>query len=241
MLDCASVTEFRAVLFDLFGTLVPAFSRVRHDAVLHDCAAAVGVSGEALQEAWTSTYQARIRGETGDLSALLTRVAFSSGAAVDDDGRAIAESRYAAFIAESLVASEATLGVLATLRQRGALLALVSNANPDVARAWPASRLASLFDEVIFSCNIGYAKPDQRIYDHALRVVGADAREALFVGDGSDNELDGAATAGLAAVLYHADVADAYDPHRPHLETWPGGSLHDLGDVIDLLEPPAAS
>jgi putative hydrolase of the HAD superfamily len=38
-------------------------------------------------------------------------------------------------------------------------------------------------DSVVLSCEVGCAKPDPRIYATALRGVGADPADALFIDD----------------------------------------------------------
>ncbi|MFW5747970.1 MAG: HAD family hydrolase, partial [bacterium] len=66
---------------------------------------------------------------------------------------------------------------------------------------WPGSPLEDLFDTVVFSCEAGYAKPEPEIYRIALERLGAEADEAVFIGDGSSGELEGARRAGLDTVM----------------------------------------
>ncbi|MEV4756359.1 HAD-IA family hydrolase [Micromonospora sp. NPDC049559] len=89
----------------------------------------------------------------------------------------------------------ATLDVLDALRADGHPLALVSNATSDTAEAWPDGPLARRFDVAVFSCEVGLAKPDPAIYRAAADRLGADPAGCVFVGDGADGELAGAADA----------------------------------------------
>src|SRR5262249_2350649 len=139
------------------------------------------------------------------------------------------------FVESSLVASSATHAALDALTGAGTALVLVSNANLDIARAWPACDLASHFDAVVFSCELGVAKPDPRIYRAALERVGATAADTLFVGDGSDDELAGAAAAGLVPVLLDVDRSDAYDAERAHLDGWSGRRISAIAEVVPLV------
>jgi len=90
-----------------------------------------------------------------------------------------------------------TLEVLDALRADGHRLALISNATSDTAEAWPGSPLAARFDAVVFSCDVGLAKPPA-IYRAAADRLGADPATCVFVGDGADGELPGAAAVGMA-------------------------------------------
>lgn len=87
-----------------------------------------------------------------------------------------------------------------TLRKQGYRLGLVSNADIIDIEAWGRSPLAGLFDSVIFSCSVRFAKPAPEIYLRALEELGVTAEDAVFVGDGGDHELDGAKAVGLTTV-----------------------------------------
>ncbi|WP_326999945.1 HAD-IA family hydrolase [Dactylosporangium sp. NBC_01737] len=101
----------------------------------------------------------------------------------------------------------------------------MSNATAEAAEAWPACALASRFDVAVFSSVLGIGKPDPRIYLAAAEALGAAPADCVFVGDGADGELAGAAAVGMRVVrtVEHKDT----DP------TWPGPviqALHDLDD-----------
>jgi putative hydrolase of the HAD superfamily len=81
-------------------------------------------------------------------------------------------------------------------------LGLVSNCTEEEVQSWKSCKLPQYFDEVIFSYQVGYAKPDKRIYELVCSRLGVKANECIFVGDGGSNELDGASRNGMNA--YHA-------------------------------------
>ena len=95
------------------------------------------------------------------------------------------------------------------LRRSGRRLALVSNAGFDEIGGWGASPLAEHFDAVVFSCEVGMAKPDAGIYEHALARVGVTASESLFVGDGGSDEHRGARRVGLRTALVTRYLAES--------------------------------
>jgi putative hydrolase of the HAD superfamily len=58
-----------------------------------------------------------------------------------------------------------------------------------------------LVDAVVTSAEVGAAKPEPRVFERALTLARAEPGEALHVGDKVDNDVEGAAAAGIRAVL----------------------------------------
>jgi putative hydrolase of the HAD superfamily len=76
--------------------------------------------------------------------------------------------------------------VLAELRGR-IKLGLLSNAPPSLRQVMTDLGLATYFDEMTISGEVGVRKPDPAIYRVALDSLGVDARESLFVDDLEEN------------------------------------------------------
>ena len=78
------------------------------------------------------------------------------------------------------------------------------------------------FDASVFSFDIGAAKPDPGIYLEATRRLRVEPGNAVFVGDGADDELVGAERAGLRpaqAAWFRGELASL--PARiPRLSSW---------------------
>jgi putative hydrolase of the HAD superfamily len=83
--------------------------------------------------------------------------------------------------------------------------ALVSNAWPQMRDGLAAAGLTGAVDAVILSCEVGYAKPDARIYRAALGRLGARPVDALFVDD-TPGHVAAAQALGLAGHV-HTDAA----------------------------------
>ncbi len=83
--------------------------------------------------------------------------------------------------------------VLATLRERGARVALVSNIGWDLRPVLDAHGVAGLLDAVVLSFEEGIQKPDPRVFHTACGRLGLDPRDVLMVGDSA--EADGGAVA----------------------------------------------
>ena len=83
----------------------------------------------------------------------------------------------------------------------GLTIVAVSNSDGTVERLLHDCGLRSFFHAVVDSHVIGYAKPDPRIFEHALALSGAAADRILHVGDMYYADIVGAEAAGIHAVL----------------------------------------
>ncbi|OWK47013.1 HAD family hydrolase [Fimbriiglobus ruber] len=126
--------------------------------------------------------------------------------------------------------------VFAALTSRGLILGLASNYDSRLDTVLAGRHeLAALRDRVVVSSRLGVRKPGAAFFQHLLRVAACEPGEMLYVGDDRDNDFDGAAAAGLRAVLLdpknrHPDVTPRItaltDLLTTALETKrPGGSL----------------
>ena len=88
------------------------------------------------------------------------------------------------------------LPTIASLRERGARLALVSNCSHTTRQIVDRLGFEKLFDTVVLSFELGVRKPDAGIYRAALDGVGAQPGEAVFVDD-QTAYCDGARTLGI--------------------------------------------
>lgn len=92
------------------------------------------------------------------------------------------------------------LDAVKTLRERGFKMAILSNADVCDRLHWDDSPLRLFFDEVIFSCDVGMAKPSAEIYELASKRLHVKPENTLYIGDGADDELKGAKNAGFTTV-----------------------------------------
>lgn len=80
-------------------------------------------------------------------------------------------------------------------------LAMVTNGIPDVQRTKvERTGLADLFDVVIVSGELGFGKPDPRIYAETARQLGVPMDECIMVGDNFRRDVAGAQDAGIRGV-----------------------------------------
>ena len=62
-------------------------------------------------------------------------------------------------------------------------------------------QLNDLFDDTIFSYEVGCLKPQNEIYEIALKKMNTIPQKCIFVGDGGSDELKGAKELGMKTIL----------------------------------------
>lgn len=138
-------------------------------------------------------------------------------------------------MADTLVPQQKAYGALSKLKTRGLRLGLITNCGPDVPMLLDRSPFAQLIDVPVFSCEERVKRPSIGIYQAACRRLRVDPGECVSAGDGSGEELTGAAAAGMVPILKSADLSDVYDRHRPEVESWTGLRIDEVEDLTDLL------
>ncbi len=117
----------------------------------------------------------------------------------------------------------ATAPALATLRDRGYRLAVISNADGRVEGLLEKAGLRGLVEFVLDSQVEGVEKPDPEIFLRACRRMGVEPARSLYVGDLYPVDVLGARKAGLHAVLL--DPLDRLDypvDRIPNVAALPG-------------------
>jgi len=97
---------------------------------------------------------------------------------------------------------------------------------------WDESPLALYFDDVVLSCAVGLRKPDPRIYELACERLAVAPDECVFVGDGANDELAGAARVGMRAVCILPPGRE--EPMWAEARGWEP-TIRDPREVLDLV------
>lgn len=123
---------------------------------------------------------------------------------------------------------------LRTVKSRGLPVGLISNAGATpgfvLREVLQGFGLLQHFDAAVFSDEVELAKPSAGIFEHALEILGVDAREAVFVGDQPVLDVLGARRAGMWMVQIGHQSAAGEEPHaRIALLAELDAALTDLG------------
>ena len=212
----------RAVIFDLWDTLV--LYDVEHSrATERRIAERLGADPDRFHEVWRESRSERDGGSLAD--------SFRSVGATDELLPELLDLRRNAF-REVAVPQEGTLETLRKLRERGFRLGMISVCSEEVPELWDETPFAGLFDSTVFSCSVGLRKPDPAIYRLALEELGVDPSDALFVGDGANDELAGAERVGLRAVLILR--ADQDEPYWEEARGWQP-RINSIPEILGLV------
>jgi len=101
------------------------------------------------------------------------------------------------------------------------------------------------FDATIFSDEIGYGKPDARIFLTAAKRLGLPPSDILHVGDNIENDVRGAQSAGMKTLLFDYEVPSGFR-QQPSLlaltrasdsktEIIPDGRIKSLSEVLKFI------
>jgi putative hydrolase of the HAD superfamily len=120
--------------------------------------------------------------------------------------------------------------VLSSLKSRYRL-SLVTNGFSDLQR-WKLEvlQIAGFFDDILISGEIGYTKPDPRIFDPLLTKLAIPASQYLYVGNSQDDDLTSAHSAGLQVVWINRK-AEILRPRIPK----PNYELKNLSELLGFL------
>jgi putative hydrolase of the HAD superfamily len=205
------------VIFDLWNTLadwpVNTWSEVRPQV-----AERLGLTADEFDERWYGELsQMRELGPMADALVLL--------GATPEAAEEIAAMRRTV-TQQGLAPVPGALETIAEVRRRGFRIGLITICSDDVPALWPETAFHGLFDAEIFSCTVGLRKPDPRIYLLACEQLGVEPQDAVFVGDGANDELAGAERVGMTAVLFERSEYDV---------DWPGRRIRALPELLEVL------
>jgi putative hydrolase of the HAD superfamily len=127
--------------------------------------------------------------------------------------------------------AEGTHTLLKHLRGRGCALGLVSNlADGEEGRALLSHlQMDIYFDAVVFSGDVGWRKPDRRIFETVLSALDATATTVLHVGDELRADIWGAGRCGLTTVWVNFNGVRFEGEYPPWLQINRLASLADAG------------
>lgn len=222
----------KAVIFDLFETLVEPFVLEWERARL-EIAAILDVPSDDLTRLWIETYPHRATGVFASIEASLEHICRVLHIPVDTAKIQAAAKARIDFTRRALVPRHDALTTLTHLKSLGHKIGLISNCSVEVPPLWEHLSLAPLVDVPIFSCAVGFKKPDQRIYQLACQRLGVMPQDSIFVDDVVTYVI-GATQVGIQGVLIR--LPEELTQHRPDEEGWHGPTVSSLTEVLTIIE-----
>lgn len=102
-----------------------------------------------------------------------------------------------------------TYFVLDSLKSKYKLF-LLSNISTPYKEAFYNLKLDQYFDDVFFSCDIGYRKPKKEAFEYVMQKTGFKSNQMLMIGDSITSDLKGATDAGIPAILKNKSLTQIY-------------------------------
>lgn len=229
--------RYQAVIFDLFGTLVPNNRDEPYHKSIGQMARLLGADPAAFLKVWTSEELTtrRFTGAFASQADCVRHVLAAIGAQAPDEAVVRASKLRAEYNRGLLTPRPDAVETLREIRRRGLKVGLMSACSTDTPATWRTTPLAPLFDEALFSSELGMTKPDPRFYALACERLAVPAGGCLYVGDGAGHELTGAAAAGMTAVLLCDPAERDIVLARAEARDWQGARVERLSEVPSLL------
>lgn len=221
-----------AVIFDWGGTLTP-WHAIDHESMWHQVCEPHFPPGQARQTAALICAAERELwrlAEDSHQSATLAQVFERAGVTAS---AALLASYFAAWEPHTLSHAE-VVPVLTELRRRGIKIGVLSNT------MWPRSaherifhrdQVLSLIDGAVYSSEIPWAKPHPEAFRAAMAAIGVDdPATCVFVGDRPYDDMHGAKSVGMRAVLVPNSDVPAFDG------VVPDAVITDLSSLIGCID-----
>lgn len=192
----------RAVSFDVGGTLIEPFPSVGH--IYAEMAARHGqsISPEALNRQFAEAWKRKknFGHSISDWSNLVDET--FAGLSAGPPSKTFFKELYERFAqADAWRIYEDVRPVLEELRRRGLKLAAISNWDERLRPLLRALDLERYFDAIVVSVEMGWAKPDGRLFCVAAERVGVPSSEIIHIGDSVREDVEGAEAAGFRGLL----------------------------------------
>lgn len=188
------------------------------------------LGARVTDEEYEAAYEGLRRAQRGSFRDALSDRFLSPGTAREEVTRAIAP--HWANPPDAL--HEDVRPCLDALTEVGYRLGVIANQPSEVRRAMARDRLTGYFAFLGVSDDLGLEKPDPRIFEHALREIGAEPGACAMVGDRLDYDVRPAMAAGMRAVWLLRGEA----PEEPTVEQLaePDAAIHTLAELPAVLQ-----
>jgi putative hydrolase of the HAD superfamily len=228
--------EYKAVIFDLFGTLVDSFTIAKYEESLKSIAQILGISYDGFKQIWYETAYDRNTGVYPTTRDVMDFICKSLEVPVSKEQLDNARKKRYEYVREEMTPRTDAVCVLKELRNRGYKTGLISNCSPVTEELWNETPFPPCFDVSIFSTSAKIKKPDPQIYRLALGELGVEGKDCMYVGDGDSNELTGAREMGIHPVMISVEYEKDNSLYLYNRQEWGGPVISSLSEVLSLVD-----
>ena len=199
MTAAKAIEDSEVIIFDLFHTLVIVKSDESSGRNTSDL---LGISGKEWNRLLWESSEHRLRNSHQDDVSIIRELAHMYDPSISES-TIIEATRSRAIRFEDCLKNppKERVDIIRQLHEKGHKMILLSNADVMEKRGWDESPFAPFFLDALFSCDIGYIKPEPDAYKAALHASQSNSDGAVFVGDGGSDELKGAKACGITTIM----------------------------------------
>lgn len=231
MLVTEIIKNKKAVIFDLYHTLTA--TEVTSPKGL-STATVLGIDRKTWNEHLMEKSRDRLTGKINDPYTIIRDLAHSIDPSIPDELIRQAVQHRSGRFEESLELMPLTsVNTIKTLKETGKKVALLSNADVMETKGWAKCPGASYFDVVVFSCEVGYMKPDREIYELCLKQLGENPQNCVFVGDGGSNEFIGAKALGIATIMVTGIAKKLWPEKLQQIEKYADYVVESVSELVE--------
>lgn len=223
----------RAVIFDLFDTLVDGGTTQRREMIAR-MGVAMGIDPQRFQAVFRDSYAERFDGSLGDLPQTIATLSRRCGVEPEPAALDAAVAARLDYTRDQLLTPlPGVVEALTTLTQNRWRIGLITNCSVETPQVWPDTVLSQYISAPVFSCRVGVCKPDPRIYRMAARALDVEVADCVYVADGAGGELVGARDLGMTTIRVRADGVD----HATFggIGDWDGPVIDSLSQLVRRL------
>lgn len=225
-------SDIEVVFFDLFFTLItPRYNEFKNE---NDV---LGIAKEEWEKYAENDelYLERATGRETNPKKIIESIVRRMGMTVNESQISeILELREDRFKKSLIDIDYKVINSLLDVKKSGKKLCLVSNADIIDVMYWNESPLKDLFDERIFSYEVGYLKPQSEIYEIALKKMNTIPEKCYFVGDGGSDELKAAKKLGMKTVLT-GYLLEKERKDYDSIKNFADYYIKDFREIVDII------
>ena len=187
-----------AVLFDFGGTLDADGLPWKERVFRLFCEEGAGVARERFDPSFYAADDALVGAipATSSFQETVARLVTGVAVLLELPDHSIADRVARRFLGDALTTIAGNVPLLSELARRYRL-GIVSNFYGNLTRVCDDAGIRSLFGALVDSAEVGWTKPDPRIFQRALGTLGVSASAATFIGDSLPRDMAGARAVGM--------------------------------------------
>jgi len=222
--------KIKAVIFDLFETIVD-FSHDEYFNAVENIAGCVGADKDFFIRSWQDNWHDMENGSFSLTRDFIMHVSLSCG--VQADRHKLIKAAFIHYEIEKslLKARVMAIRVLEFIKKAHLKTGMITNCPLETPLLWPDTELSGFIDVPVFSCTEKLRKPDARLFQICADRLYLRTDECVFIGDGANDELAAAASAGMTPVLLNNGCAVSLK----RVSQFSGIILSSLIDIPQML------